>query len=119
MKFLLVVVALLALFSVAKAQDSYCSTCELLVQYTEFIMEFTGENNATIIDDYMLDFCASLPSPINTGCQLMVVSYAEEIVDQLSKGTQPEQVCVNLGLCSSQSEPMKVKPVKGHGHKKN
>jgi len=85
----------------AVSVNAQCSTCEALVG----IIEQFVENNASIseIEQYLEQLCSLVPA-FQTVCDQLVTTGIPQIVHWLQQNESPQQVCTQLGLCSSASE---------------
>jgi hypothetical protein len=86
-------------------EQSVCAVCELVVQVAESYIE----NNATEsqIQAKLDGICASLPSPYNGECTLIVNSYLPQILAWIQNNEPPHTFCGQIGFCKSSPQVAK------------
>lgn len=105
MKFLVVLVALLAISSTVKAQD--CGTCELVMNFIEGWVESNATE--TQILNYLETICGLFPS-YTTTCDAIASQGISQIIAYINANETPEEICTQMGLCSSSksTKPSKI-----------
>jgi saposin len=95
---LFVVFAFLAFGSVSVKAQGECDICQTVVQ----LIEGWVENNATVsqIEQYLDGICNLIPS-YGAICQAIVNQGIPEIIQFIEQNETPQQICTQLGLCSS------------------
>ncbi|KAJ5071081.1 hypothetical protein M0811_10565 [Anaeramoeba ignava] len=80
-----------------------CTVCEWIMEQVEaFISENTTEQE---IEQFLENVCNMLPSPINTICDGLIEQYIPVIVQLLVNDFPPDQICTEIGLCTSMKAP--------------
>jgi len=99
MKNLLVFVTfLLGTFFIQSATAQQCGLCETLIQYIEGLVE----SNATVseIEQELETICSLVPA-YQQVCDQIVEQGVPQIITWIEQNETPEEVCTQLGLCSS------------------
>ncbi|KAK8771439.1 hypothetical protein V5799_025317 [Amblyomma americanum] len=93
-----------------KASDEQCDICKVIVQfvYNELKDKKTEEEVKQLLDRV----CSLLPDSLQQTCIDTVNTYYDQLVDLIVKGFTPEQVCQELGLCTSARKSTPTKPTK-------
>lgn len=95
---LFVCFAFLAFGSVSVKAQGECDICQTVVQ----LIEGWVESNATVsqIEQYLDGICNLIPS-YGAICQAIVNQGIPEIIQYIEQNETPQQICTQLGLCSS------------------
>jgi len=102
-------IAFLAVFSQVSAQN--CGECEIVVTFVESWVE----NNATEtqILQYLEIACSTIFSSEETTCDSILNNGISEIIQYLNQDETPEEVCTQIGFCTSNSKHSKpISPAK-------
>nr|KAG5713470.1 hypothetical protein BaRGS_025018 [Batillaria attramentaria] len=76
-----------------------CQICQLVVGTVDSII---GENRTeAAIQQALDDICNILPSGIRPQCLSFVNEYASVVIELLLQELDPDEVCVNIGLCDN------------------
>ncbi|CAB3995682.1 hypothetical protein BSL78_18317 [Paramuricea clavata] len=87
-----------------------CILCEFAMRELDSIL---GDNaTKEEIEAALEKVCSLLPSTIKSECDTFVEEYGPEILKLLLQELQPDQICAELGLCSSKPVKPKTKSVK-------
>ncbi|KAK7506235.1 hypothetical protein BaRGS_00002347 [Batillaria attramentaria] len=79
-----------------------CQICQLVVGTVDSII---GENRTeAAIQQALDDICNILPSGIRPQCLSFVNEYASVVIELLLQELDPDEVCVNIGLCDNSTE---------------
>jgi len=89
---------LLGTFLIQSASAQQCGLCETLIQYIEGLVE----NNSTVqeIEQELETICALVPA-YQQVCDQIVEQGVPQIVQWIEQNETPEEVCTQLGLCTS------------------
>jgi saposin len=107
MKFIIAIFALFFFSSVARAQD--CTACTSLIGVIEGFVE-QGMNSSQI-QAYIQAVCDLIPGFQST-CDALAEQGIDEVVAWINQNEDPEQICQQLGLCSSKKPAVATKPTK-------
>lgn len=94
-----------------KPKDEECDICKAVVQfvYNELKNNKTEEEVKQLLDK----MCSLLPDSLKQRCRDTVNTYYDQLVDLIEQGFTPEQVCQELGLCSSgRGKLVATRPIK-------
>uniref|UniRef100_A0A023G3H6 Putative prosaposin n=1 Tax=Amblyomma triste TaxID=251400 RepID=A0A023G3H6_AMBTT len=93
-----------------KASDEECDICKVIVQfvYNELKDKKTEEEVKQMLDKV----CSLLPDSLQQTCVNTVNTYYDQLVDLIVQGFTPEQICQELGLCTSARKPTATRPTK-------
>nr|AGM32109.1 putative prosaposin [Coptotermes formosanus] len=75
-----------------------CDICEQMIQYVQQWLATGAAHDE--IKKQIDAFCATLSWPINGLCQQYADQYLDQILKFLDSGITPEQVCIEIGLCT-------------------
>uniref|UniRef100_A0A1E1X7J6 Putative saposin n=1 Tax=Amblyomma aureolatum TaxID=187763 RepID=A0A1E1X7J6_9ACAR len=93
-----------------KPSDEECDICKVIVQfvYNELKDKKTEEEVKQLLDQV----CSLLPDSLRQTCIDTVNPYYDQLVDLIVQGFTPEQVCQEIGLCTSARKPTPTRPTK-------
>eukprot|EP01115_Flamella_aegyptia_P012891 TRINITY_DN659_c0_g1_i1.p1 TRINITY_DN659_c0_g1~~TRINITY_DN659_c0_g1_i1.p1 ORF type:complete len:123 (-),score=43.87 TRINITY_DN659_c0_g1_i1:39-407(-) len=97
MKYSLLLFALLVVVATVKGQDEVCSGCEVAARVVELFVEFEGYNS-TQIENEIQSGCNLVPA-FYQECIAVSELYLDEIIQEITAGVAPQQVCQGLDLC--------------------
>ncbi len=98
---------LCAAFRMCKAKpnkdDKKCIMCEFVIQ----TLDETLTQNATEaqIRQGLENLCSYMPKNIRPECTDLVDEYTDQIIDLITNGLSPKEVCDALGLCNAAASP--------------
>jgi len=82
--------------SVQDEQQTPCSMCELVVTYVQAYLN-NNQTEAEIVKE-LEQFCQMIGS---AQCKALVDQYIPQIIEYIEKDYTPQQVCTQIGLCTS------------------
>jgi saposin len=85
-----------------KEQDDYCALCQYAMTTLYQILE--NKDTEDEIKNALETVCRILPSSLEDKCDEYMEAYAEKIIELVLQEFTPDQICAELGLCSSPSE---------------
>jgi len=76
-----------------------CALCEFVMKELDQVLS----NNATDaeIEKALEQVCSILPSSLQSECQELVQQYTPEIIQLITSGMSPQQICTEIKLCTS------------------
>merc|ERR1712183_882082 len=86
--------------------DETCEICKLVA--TELDQVFDEDSTQKEIEEALENVCNILPSSIKSECDDFIEEYTPQIIQLLEEKLQPESLCKQIGLCTSEK---KSKPV--------
>ncbi|XP_066930340.1 uncharacterized protein [Clytia hemisphaerica] len=92
-----------------QANPVTCEVCEYAMNYLDSILADNATEKEII--DALDSLCAKLPSSISGECTSLINQYGDTILKLLISELKPDQICKELGLCSSVKKAINV-PVK-------
>jgi len=98
MKFILVLIAILAICPFLKAKAQSCGDCEIVIG----LIETWVDNNATDqqIETYLDVACATIFSAYQQTCDALVAQGVSEIIAWINQDESSQQICTQLGFCT-------------------
>ena len=84
-----------------KANDN-CAICQYAMETLYTILE--NKDNQDEIRNTLDTLCEYMPSSISKPCEEYVDAYAETVIQLILQDFTPQQICAEIGLCSSVSE---------------
>jgi len=78
-------------------KDTGCVLCEYVITTLDGMLE--DKTNVAEIKAALESLCSYLPSTISKECNAFIETYTDVIIDYLTKGISPEQICTEIGLC--------------------
>ncbi|XP_049272589.1 uncharacterized protein LOC119398702 isoform X7 [Rhipicephalus sanguineus] len=94
-----------------KARDDVCDICKVVVKfvYDELQDNKTEEEVKKLLDKV----CSVLPESLRQTCTDTVNTYYDQLVQLIVQGFTPEEICEELGLCTSAlKKPVATRPAK-------
>jgi len=85
-----------------KEQDDYCALCQYAM--TTLYQILGNKDTEDEIKNALETVCRILPSSLEDKCDEYMEAYAEKIIELVLQEFTPDQICADLGLCSSPSE---------------
>ncbi|XP_017889282.1 prosaposin [Ceratina calcarata] len=83
-------------------EPKYCMICEYAMHFID--MELGSEWNKKEIEHAVHGVCRHFPDSITKKCDKFIVKFADVVIDIITKGTSPKEVCKAMGLCSEEIE---------------
>jgi len=90
--------------------DSKCEMCDMVV--TEVFAALQDKADQNMVKNVLETICYRLPLPAKyeRKCENFVKAYTGEILDFITNGVEPEEVCAALSLCAKKMvKPLPVK----------
>lgn len=77
----------------------FCPICKQVMTYVDSLLK----QNATVeeIEAVVEHVCDYLPGELQSECKQVVEAYAPQIIQLLAQKLAPDQICAEIGLCSS------------------
>ena len=86
------------------AEKPGCVICEYVIHH---LQELLGQNNtAEEVEQALEKVCSYLPQSVADQCDDLVEKYGKGIIEVLSRGVDPQEVCTILTLCSGTSQDL-------------
>ena len=85
-----------------KKADDYCAMCQYGMETLYTILE--NKDNQDEIRNALDTLCEYMPSSISDQCEQYVDAYAEAVIQLILQDFTPQQICAEIGLCTSVSE---------------
>eukprot|EP01113_Clastostelium_recurvatum_P025116 TRINITY_DN3018_c0_g1_i3.p1 TRINITY_DN3018_c0_g1~~TRINITY_DN3018_c0_g1_i3.p1 ORF type:complete len:551 (-),score=134.63 TRINITY_DN3018_c0_g1_i3:319-1971(-) len=73
-----------------------CLECTLIIG----VLDQYADTHEVSIEQAMDDLCGFLPSELQPGCKALVEKYGDVIINLLSEGATPDEVCQGITLCA-------------------
>ncbi|XP_077973904.1 uncharacterized protein LOC120347581 isoform X1 [Styela clava] len=86
-----------------------CEVCTLIA--TELDKVLSEESTQEEIEAALKEVCDVLPDSVKDTCNGLVTQYGTEIVNLLVEEFKPDMICVQLDLCQSTKENLKVESI--------
>nr|XP_039273546.1 uncharacterized protein LOC120347581 isoform X5 [Styela clava] len=86
-----------------------CEVCTLIA--TELDKVLSEESTQAEIEAALKEVCDVLPDSVKDTCNGLVTQYGTEIVNLLVEEFKPDMICVQLDLCQSMKENLKVESI--------
>ncbi|KAL4240157.1 hypothetical protein ACF0H5_000951 [Mactra antiquata] len=81
-----------------KGDLDYCETCEFIVgDIQTYLKENKTEDE---IIQLVKQLCHYLPDTVSVQCEQEAEVYMKRIIDMISQGLTPQQICVAIGICA-------------------
>ena len=77
----------------------FCQVCEQVMTYVQSLLN--ANSTTEEIEAVVEKICDYLPGNYQSECKQVVETYAPEIVAMLAGKVNPDQICAELGLCST------------------
>ena len=80
-----------------------CVICEYVIHE---LQQLLGQNKSEeAIEKGLEDICNRMPASVEAQCNHLVETYGPAIVEILSRGVEPKDVCTLMRLCSDDPKP--------------
>ena len=85
-----------------KKVNDNCAICQYAMETLYTILE--NKDNQDEIRNTLDTLCEYMPSSISKPCEEYVDAYAETVIQLILQDFTPQQICAEIGLCTSVSE---------------
>ena len=84
------------------AEKPGCVICEYVIHHLQDILE--QNNTAEAVEEALEKVCSYLPNSVKDQCENLVEKYGKGIIEVLSRGVDPKEVCTILDLCQPETD---------------
>lgn len=80
-----------------ESDSETCVLCEYVIQTLDSIL--TDKNNREEIKNALETVCGFMPDSVSNKCEEFIDNYSEMILDLLTEGMSPKELCAAMNLC--------------------